>query len=212
MRKILLTLLLLTSCASPPILNPHPSDNGLKTSPWASALRALDPLDAPTPANDITAVYLLVDGTDLQIRVDLLDFQAPRQLSLDIQIGDDSAPEAIPLDIHIPSENNSERISLDPLLATVIVSVPLSKIPSHPRVDVSTPEDKITALTLDGPTPNRERAPAADLLRHFYRSPARRGPASLGWCPQWSARRTSWLEAFAGCGRRISNLRLSCST
>ena len=173
MRKILLSLLLLTSCASPSILNPHPFDNSRQTLPWASALRALDPANASTPANDITAVYLLADGTDLQIRVDLLDFQAPHQLSVDIQIGDDSAPEATPLDIHVPSESDSARIALDPLLATVTVTVPISNIPAHPRVDVSTPEDEITGLTLDGPVP----VGSAPLLLTFYETFAARLPA-----------------------------------
>ena len=173
MRKILLTFLLLSSCASPSVLTPHPSDNNLKKSPWASALRALDPVDAPTPANDITAVYLLADETDLQIRVDLLDFQAPHQLSVDLQIGDDSAPETTPLDIHVPSESDSASIALNPLLATVTVTIPISNIPAHPRVDVSTPEDKITGLTLDGPVPTGN----APLLLTFYDTFTARLPA-----------------------------------
>jgi hypothetical protein len=173
MRKILLTLLLLTSCASPSVLNPRFFDNKPKTSSWANALRALDPVDASTPANDITAVYLHADAEDLQIRVDLLDFQAPRQLSLDIQIGDESAPEAIPLDIHIPSESDSARIVLDPQLATVTLTVPLSDVPAHPRVDVSTPEDEITALPLDGPV----SAGSAPLLLTFYDTFTARLPA-----------------------------------
>ena len=60
------------------------------TQPWAGALRALDPADTATPAYDLTAVYLRANDDDLQIRVDLLDFQSPKNLSLDIRIRDAS--------------------------------------------------------------------------------------------------------------------------
>ena len=163
----ILFLVSLTTCLPPAAGTPQ------LTHPWANALRALDPADASTPSNDITAVYLRPNGDDLQIRIDLLDFQVPKQLSLDIMIGDDSAPEAAPLDIHIPPETDSARISFDPLLATVIVDVPLSEIPSRPRVDVSTPEDEITGLTLDGPIPTQ----TAPLLLTFYDTFAGRFPA-----------------------------------
>jgi hypothetical protein len=180
MRKTLpvfLLLFLLTACLSPPGDLPQPGDLSTESTseerPWSGALRSLDPADATNPANDITAVYLRTDGDNLQIRVDLLDFQAPKQLSLDIQIGDESAPEVVPLDIHIPSGSDSARVSLDPLLATVTVAVPLSEIPSHPRVDVSTPEDEITGLVLDGPIPTG----TAPVLLTFYDTFAGRLPA-----------------------------------
>ena len=165
-----LCLLLLSACV-PPFKGNFQSDH--RISPWASALRALDPADAATPADDITAVYLHQDLENLQIRIDLLDFQSPSELSLDIRIRDDSVPEATPLDIHIPSESDAARISLGPLLDTVIVEVPLSAIPSHPRVDVITPTDQITGLTLDGPVPSG----AAPLLLTFYDTFAGRFPA-----------------------------------
>jgi len=169
----ILFLLLLTACLSPPGGLP-PSDGSPRPAhPWANALRALDPADAPTPSNDITAVYLRPDGQDLQIRIDLLDFQAPKQVSLDVRIGDASVPEAVPLDIHIPSETASTRISLDPLLATVIVDVPLSQLPAAPRVDISTPEDEVRGLTLDSPIPTQ----TAPLLLTFYDTFAGRFPA-----------------------------------
>jgi hypothetical protein len=166
-----LILLLLTACFSP--------SGNLPTQPtseiplWSGALRSLDPADANNPADDITAAYLRTEGDNLQIRVDLLDFQAPHQLSLDIQIGDETAPEVNPLDIHIPSEGDSARVSFDPLLATVTVSVPLSEIPTHPRVDVSTPEDQVTGLILDGPVPTG----TAPLLLTFYNTFTARLPA-----------------------------------
>jgi hypothetical protein len=166
-----LILLLLTACFSPS--GNLPTQPTSEIHPWPGALRSLDPADTNNPADDITAVYLRTEGDDLQIRVDLLDFQAPHQLSLDIRIGDESAPKAIPLDIHIPSEGDTGRVSLDPLLATVTVSVPLSKIPAHPRVDVSTPEDQVTALTLDGPIPTG----TAPLLLTFYNTFTARLPA-----------------------------------
>ena len=163
----ILFLVLITTCVPPAGGTPR------LAHPWANALRALDLADASTPSNDITAVYLRPNGDNLQIRIDLLDFQVPEQLSLDIMIGDDSAPEAVPLNIHIPSETNSSRISYDPLLATVIVDVPLTEIPARPRVDVATPEDQITGLTLDGPIPTQ----TAPLLLTFYDTFTSRFPA-----------------------------------
>lgn len=180
MRKtplVFMILLLLTACLPlPGGFSPSrelPTEPTSKGRPWSGALRSLDPPDANNPAYDITAVYLRTEGDALQIRVDLLDFQAPHQLSLDIQIGDESAPEAIPLDIHIPSESDSARIALDPLLATVTLTVPLSDVPVRPRVDVSTPEDKVTALTLNGPVPTG----SAPLLLTFYDTFTARLPA-----------------------------------
>ncbi len=165
-----LFLTLLTACLSP-------SGGGTKPVPrqheWAEALRALDPADANTPANDITAVYLREGGDVLQIRIDLLDFKNPKDISMEIRIDGNSTPQPSPLVIQIPSKSDSPRISLDPLLATVIVDVPLSELPSRPRVDISTPEDKITGLTLDGAVP----AQTAPLLLTFYDTFAGRFPA-----------------------------------
>jgi hypothetical protein len=141
--------------------------------PWATALRALDPADALTPAHDLTAIYLGEQNDTFQIRIDLLYFRNPKDLSLDIRIEDVSAPEANPLDIHIPIEDNTARITLDPLLATVIIEIPFSEIPTYPRVDVSTPEDQITGLTLDGPASTQ----SAPLLLTFYDTFAGRFPA-----------------------------------
>ncbi len=166
----ILLLLSFNACLSPPGSQPEPAS---KHHPWAEALRALDPADAPTPANDLTAVYLREQDDVLQIRVDLLDFKNPKDVFLDIRIEDNAAPQEPPLIIHIPSQSNSFRITLDPLLATVIIEVPLSEIPSHPRVDVSTPEDQITGLTLDGPVPTQ----TAPLLLTFYDTFAGRFPA-----------------------------------
>jgi hypothetical protein len=164
-------LLNFTSGCLPPFERPFQSD--LRVSPWATALRALDPADTATPADDITAVYLHRDDENLQIRIDLLDFQSPNDLSLDIRVRDDSTPEATILDLHIPSEKDTARISFGPLLDTVIVEVPLSRIPFRPRVDVSTPEDEISGLTLDGPVPTQN----ASLLLTFYDTFAGRFPA-----------------------------------
>lgn len=163
-KRLLILLFLFVSCS--PQLPPN-------SRPWANALRALDPADTPSPAHDITAVYLRQQDEFLQIRIDLLDYTNPNDLSLDIKIEDDSAPQAPPFIIHIPSQTNSPRITLDPLLATVIADIPLSEIPSRPRVDVSTPEDEIHGLTLDGPIPTQ----SAPLLLTFYDTFAARTPA-----------------------------------
>jgi hypothetical protein len=170
----LLSLFLLTACVTPlenlplPGSAPKPGQRA-----WARALRALDPADTATPAYDITAVYLHQDNGDMQIRIDLLDFQSPGELSLDIRIGDESAPKATPLEFHIPSESDTARISFGPRLDTVIVEIPVSSLPSRPRVDVSTPDDSITGLSLDGPVP-KDTAP---LLLVFYNTFAGRFPA-----------------------------------
>jgi hypothetical protein len=140
---------------------------------WAEALRALDPANANTPAHDITAVYLREDGDILQIRIDLLDFKNPKDVSMEIRIESDSTPQPSPLIIQIPTKSDSPRISLDPLLATVTIDLPLSEIPSRPRIDISTPEDQITGLTLDSPFPTQ----IAPLLLTFYDTFTGRFPA-----------------------------------
>jgi len=164
---ILILVLLFGCMPAQVVVTPSPNQ------PWASALRALDLADTATPAYDLTAVYLRMIGANLQIRIDLLEFQNPKHHSLDIRIEDDSAPGAAPLEIHIPPDSDTARISLDPQLATVVVEVPLSEIPARPRVDVSTPEDEINGLTLDGPVPTRY----APLLLTFYDTFAGRFPA-----------------------------------
>ena len=174
MRKSLLVFLLLsllTACLSPP--GEPPTGPATKGHPWAGALRVLDLADTTDASYDLTAVYLRQVEDRLQIRVDLLDFQTAKDLSLDIKIGDDASPEATPITISIPSEDNPTRITLDPLLATVTVDVPLSEIPSRPRVDISTPEDEISGLTLDGQLPTQ----FAPLLLTFYDTFAGRFPA-----------------------------------
>ena len=167
MRKFLLPLLLLlTACSSAP----HPQ---LPTHLWSVSLRALDPADTSTPAHDITAVYLRKQDDTLQIRIDLLDFNNPKDLSIDIQIESESTPKSSPLIIHIPSQTDSARITLDPQLATVIIDIPPADVPSHPRINISTPEDQLTDITLDSPTVT-ETAP---LLLTFYDTFAARLPA-----------------------------------
>ena len=165
MRKSLLIFItLLLSCAPLPAPNYHP---------WAASLRALDPADAVTPANDITAVYLRQKEDILQIRVDVLDFKNLNDLSIDIRIEDDSTPQSELFNIHVPSKTESTRISLDPLLATIIIEIPTSEIFSRPRIDISTPEDKITGLKLDGSVPTG----STPLLLTFYDTFAGRFPA-----------------------------------
>jgi len=160
----ILLLVLLISCS------PHPNT---KYHPWATALRALDPADASTASNDITAVYLRKQDDVLQIRIDLLAFKNPNDVSLDVRIEDKSAPQEPPLVIHITPKIDFLRIIFDPLLASVIIDFPLSEVPSHPRVNVSTSEDKITGLTLDGSIPTG----TAPLLLTFYDTFAGRFPA-----------------------------------
>jgi len=171
MRKSLLLLLLLVSCAVPTSPSSKNLSDRLRASPWTNTLRALDPADASTPFNDITAVYLRTLDNRLQIRIDLLDFKNPNELSLDIRIEDDSAPQAHPHILHIPSQTESARVELDPQLATVNIEV--LDPPSSPRVDISTPEDQIDNLTLDSPVVTQ----TTPLLLTFYDTFAARLPA-----------------------------------
>ena len=166
MRKItyFLLLLLLASCSPQPAPNPHP---------WAPFLRALDPVDASTPAHDLTAVYLRKQTDTIQIRIDVLYFDNPKDLSIDVQIISEATPQTSPIIIHVPSQTESTRIRLDPQLATVIIDLPLTEIPSRPRVDVSTPEDQILDIKLDSPAITQ----TAPLLLTFYDTFAARLPA-----------------------------------
>jgi len=169
----LFLVLLLASCTNPPKLTSnHPFDRH-RASPWANALRALDPVDVNTPANDITAIYLRQQEELLQIRIDLLGFKKQSELSLDVRIEDGSAPQASPLIIHIPSQTESARITLAPQLATVIIDIP--DHPPHPSVDISTPEEQINDLTLDSPVITQ----TAPLLLAFYNLFAARLPAEV---------------------------------
>ena len=54
---------------------------------WAVAdLRLLDPLDAPSASTDILAVYTRTVGSDLEIRIDLLDITIVPDYGLAINI------------------------------------------------------------------------------------------------------------------------------
>ena len=96
-----LFLILLTACLSPSGGTTKPA---ARQHEWAEALRALDLADTPTPAYDLTAVYLRRQDNLLQIRVDLLDFKNPKDLSLEIRVEDNAAPQAPPLTLRIPSQ------------------------------------------------------------------------------------------------------------
>jgi len=167
----LFLVLLLASCTNSPKLASNHPFVGRRASPWANALRALDPSDTTTSANDITAVYLRQQEDELQIRIDLLDFKNPSELSLDVRIEGDSDPYSPPLIIHIPSQTESAHITLAPQLATVIIDIP--NPPTHPHVDISTPEDQINDLTLDTPVVTN----TTPLLLAFYDTFAARLPA-----------------------------------
>jgi hypothetical protein len=73
LRAFLLLILLLTACQRPPTF---PSVYTHRQ--WSySSLRALDPADAPQPSWDIVALYTRERNSELQIRVDLLDYSVP---------------------------------------------------------------------------------------------------------------------------------------
>ena len=63
---LLIAALTLSSCAG--------LDSAPHYAPWDYAdLRALDPADASQPSNDLIAIYTRDQGSDIQIRLDLLE-------------------------------------------------------------------------------------------------------------------------------------------
>ena len=172
MRKTLLSLLLLLSACLPP------AETGSTPAPdpdraWGTALRALDPADASDPALDITAAYLHRDGASLLVRVDLLDFQAPEQVRLEILVADAADPGTPLYSIRSDAPDALHPMAFGPMLDTVTVEIDNALLPADPVLDVITPQDELRGLRPDGPVPPQ----AAPVLLAFYDTFAARFPA-----------------------------------
>jgi len=146
---------------------------------WAYAdLRLLDPLDdTPTPSTDILAVYTRTIGSDLEIRVDLLDLPLTPDYNLQLLL--DTLPGGDPWDLRIdipadgrpsvtPTNSNLiPRVSRDPWLDTVTVRFNRLSIPQPFTLQVEsfTPGDPtpvdVTAPVRSDALPPTQRAPLA---------------------------------------------------
>ncbi|MDP2995744.1 MAG: hypothetical protein Q8N46_11560, partial [Anaerolineales bacterium] len=161
-------LLLIASCV------PAPAHRD-----WVYAdLRLLDPVDdTSTPSTDILAVYTRRFGSDLEIRVDLLDLPLTPDYHLQILL--DTLPGGNPWDltIDIPTDgrpsvtpansNLIPRLIRDPWMDTVIVRFNRLDIPQLFTLQVasftpgdSTPAD-VTDLVRSDALPPTQRAPLA---------------------------------------------------
>jgi hypothetical protein len=163
--------LILSACLPPAPAGSTPT--AALTNPWGAALRALDPADAADPALDITAVYLKQEEGSLLVRVDLLDFQNPGQVRIEIQVADvaNSGRKHFPIIVNAPDERFP--MQLDPALDTVTVEIFNDALPANPRIDVLTPQDAVADLRPDGPVPSG----SAPLLLTFYEAFPGRFPA-----------------------------------
>lgn len=146
---------------------------------WTYAdLRLLDPVDnTSTPSTDILAVYFRTSGSDLEIRVDLLDL--PLIPDYRLQISLDILPGGNPWDLSInipangrpsvtPANSNLiPRIIRDPWMDTVTVrfnqiniSQPFTLQVASFTADESDPADVTDAVRSDA-FPPVQRAPLA---------------------------------------------------
>ena len=142
---------------------------------WTVAdLRLLDPLDAPTPATDILGVYTRTVGSDLEIRIDLLDITFANDYVIEISLVDDGTFVAKPLNISIPAQGKPVantgvplRVVRDPWLDTVTLRLNRKYISSRYRFKVSTYPplsgqlaDETSSVSSDA-LPPTQRAPLA---------------------------------------------------
>jgi len=146
---------------------------------WAYAdLRLLDPVDdTSTPSTDILAVYTRRFGSDLEIRVDLLDLPLTPDYRLKISI--DNLPGGNPWDMTIdipavghpsvtPANSNLiPRLIRDPWMDTVIVRFNRLAVPQPFTLQVaaytpkgSDPAD-MTGIVRSDAFPSTQRAPLA---------------------------------------------------
>jgi len=166
----LLPLLLAVGCAVPPTAD----------RPWSYAdLRALLPAgDAPTPAADILAVYTRTAGTDLEIRIDLLDVSFADDTTIDVFLTDDGNFAQRPLAIHIPAQGLAQafqagvsstevqpRVIRNPWLDTVTIRLNRIAVSDRYRFDVYTytsqspaPADAARGIASDGAPPETRAA------------------------------------------------------
>jgi hypothetical protein len=134
-------LLVTASCSLQPVYRP-----------WVYAdLRLLDPLDGPTPATDILAVYTRTTDLSVDIRVDLLDINAGDKYTLELSLWDSGYFYQGPLMIEISSTGAVHttgigggkpviwpRVVQDPWLDTITISLNRAFIGERYHLDIST--------------------------------------------------------------------------
>jgi hypothetical protein len=144
----LLVLLAAAACG------PEPT----RTAWTAGDLRLLDPLDSASPSTDILAVYTRTSGSDLEIRIDLLDLPLVPDYDLELRLTSpqgnwilrlpaDSAPLLTPA-----TPGLAARLVRDPWLDTVTVRFNRLAFPSYFDVEVlSSPAGNATPADRAGP-------------------------------------------------------------
>ncbi len=167
----LILFLLLSSVFLLSVVSCVPESNNQE---WTYAdLRLLDPMDiTPTPSSDILAVYTRNIGSDLEIRVDLLDLLLTPDYRLCIYL--DTQPGGDPWDlmIDIPTDNRPQvtpsrlhlipRLVRNPWLDTVTVRFNSLNIPQPFSLKVvafasgdSNPVDETPAVRSDASPPEK---------------------------------------------------------
>lgn len=147
---------------------------------WAYGdLRALDAVDAPSPAVDILAVYLRRNALDFEVRVDLLDLTPVDESTLRLEIRDEQRYATCPLRITIPMRGAIQVDAPSPVAPRVVrdpwsdsVTIRLSAFGLGESVsvhvatylpDVITPLDEVINVRADALPPAR-----APLLLVFW--------------------------------------------
>jgi hypothetical protein len=165
---LLVILLPLNSC--------QPSSH-YPTSPWTTAdLRYLDPVDESVSAStDILALYTRFFGSDLEIRLDMLDLSLVPGYDLRLRLS--SLPGSNPWEvtIDVPARgrptvmpanvNIIPRIVRDPWLDTITVRLNRMYVPEIYQLQVQTflagehvPSDETPIVRSDGPPPTTRAA------------------------------------------------------
>ncbi len=162
--------LLLSVICLLPIVSCVPASNYRE---WTYAdLRLLDPVDdTSTPSTDILAVYVRTVGSDLEIRVDLLDISLIPDYDLTIRLVtlNGNLNITIPADGHprvTPAKSNLvPRVIRDPWLDNVTIR--------FNRLDIPQPFDlQVASFNLGDSTPADETAPVrSDAFPPIQRAP-----------------------------------------
>lgn len=165
---LLLALLLTLSAACAPL----PASRA-----WSTAdLRLLDPLDAPAPSTELLALYVRTAGSDIEIRLDLLDLPLVPDSDLTLRLVTSTGD----LLLHLPAEGHPSvspadsglrvRLVRDPWLDTVTVRLNRLSLPRLFGVQA------FAALPgADSP------ADQTDLVRSDALPPVRRAPILLAF-------------------------------
>ncbi|GAP14539.1 hypothetical protein LARV_02311 [Longilinea arvoryzae] len=205
---LLLTLCaLMSACAG---AAPGPESTLTPTQVWQPAdLRLLDPVDSPSPAQDLIAAYLRLSKTDLQIRLDLLGNEDP--LGYDLHIALDFLPgrgkelpfdsgNAFGWDVILTASANQDprmivrdglflarvflpRVVRDSFLDCAVLSIPSQLFSGSRQISawawISSPDTEEVLDTL-GPFQLEGAVPArAPVLLEFWNTLPARTPAQL---------------------------------